>query len=409
MPAHSPNVWRTTARMASTLVALALFSACATDNPGPTGLNPSARSSNGVPFSVGLASPAWQARSVALATPLGPVPSGHAIPQVAVAQYLALQQAEAAAGDPGGRALLETDRGAVAGASAAVLSALFPTQAQSFEDLVTAQANAGPGQPHPAFTAAEAIGRAVGAAIITRMNADHFNAPNTANPPPGASWISSTNPPSPSVGGTLPGTTRWFPLEFAGQFRPGAPPAPGSTDFNTALAEIRDFSDHRTQAMIDLAALWAPRASGYWITVASEQIAQRGFTEREATHLYALLSATVADAMISCWDAKLTYWLIRPWNADPAITTTAAVGKPNHPSYPSGHSCVSASAADVLSSFFPDMAAQLASDVHDAGFSRMVSGLHYGFDVSAGQGIGHNVAAFTIAADRSGNSVLTAH
>jgi hypothetical protein len=70
---------------------------------------------------------------------------------------------------------------------------------------------------------------------------------------------------------------------------------------------------------------------------------------------------------------------------------------------------VSASAAGILSSFFPDMAAQLASNVHDAGLSRMVSGLHYDFDVAAGQGIGRNVAAFAIAADRSGNSVLTAH
>jgi len=367
-------------------------------------------SSNGVPFGVGLASPAWQTRSVALANPLGPIPSGHAIPQVAVAQYLALQQAEAATGGAGGRAQLETDRGAIAGASVVVLSALFPTQAQSFEDLVTAQANAGPGQPHPAFIAAEAIGRAVGVQVLTRMHADGFANPNTAVAPVGpAFWTSSTVPPSAVAGGTLPGTTRWFPLAFAGQFRPGAPPAFGSTDFNTALAEIRGISDTRTQAQIDLAALWAPRAAGYWVGVATDQIAQRGLSERDATHLYALLSSTIADAMISCWDAKLTYWLIRPWNADPLITTTAAVGKPNHPSYPSGHSCVSASAAGVLTSFFPDMGALLQSQVHDAGLSRMYGGIHYSFDIDAGQGIGRNVSAFTIAADATGHSVLTAH
>jgi membrane-associated phospholipid phosphatase len=419
MQVHSPNslqlfqphALRKTARIISALATLALFSACAVDKADPTGLSVgSAISTNGVPFSVGLASPAWQTRSVALANPLGPIPSGHAIPQVAVAQYLALQQAEAAIGDAGGRELLETDRGAVAGASVVVLSALFPAQAQSFEDIVTAQANAGPGQPHPAFRAAEAIGRAVGAQIITRMHADGFTNPNTAVPPVGPGyWTSSTVPPSAVAGGALPGVTRWFPLAFAGQFRPVAPPAFGSAEFNIALAEIRGLSDTRTQAQIDLAALWAPRAAGYWVGVATEQIAQRGLSERDATHLYALLTTAVADAMISCWDAKLAYWFIRPWNADPLITTTAAVGKPNHPSYPSGHSCVSASAAGVLTSFFPDMGPFLASQVHDAGLSRMYGGIHFGFDIDAGQGIGHNVAAYAIAADASGHSVLTAH
>ena len=37
---------------------------------------------------------------------------------------------------------------AVAGASVVVLSYLFPTKVQMLEDMVTAQANAGPGQPH---------------------------------------------------------------------------------------------------------------------------------------------------------------------------------------------------------------------------------------------------------------------
>ena len=38
----------------------------------------------------------------------------------------------------------------------------------------------------------------------------------------------------------------------------------------------------------------------------------------------------------------------------------------------------------------------------------MIGGIHYDFDVSAGQELGRNVAAFTIARDASGTSVLTA-
>jgi membrane-associated phospholipid phosphatase len=115
------------------------------------------------------------------------------------------------------------------------------------------------------------------------------------------------------------------------------------------------------------------------------------------------------DATIGCWDAKLFYWLIRPWKADLAITTTAAVGKPNHPSYPSGHSCVSSSGASVLSTFFPEKTAQLNAMVIQAGLSRMYGGIHYRFDIDAGQVLGRNVAAFAIAADASGNSILTPH
>jgi membrane-associated phospholipid phosphatase len=129
-------------------------------------------------------------------------------------------------------------------------------------------------------------------------------------------------------------------------------------------------------------------------------------SERQATHLYALMSATMFDAAIGCWDAKLTYWYIRPWQADPAIALFAPVGRPYHPSYPSGHSCVSSSGAEVLSTFFPDQRAQLDAMVTEAGLSRMYGGIHYRFDITAGQTLGRSVARFAIALDASGRSVL---
>jgi hypothetical protein len=63
----------------------------------------------------------------------------------------------------------------------------------------------------------------------------------------------------------------------------------------------------------------------------------------------------------------------------------------------------------VLSEFFPEKRAQLEAMVVQAGLSRMYGGIHYRFDIAAGQTLGRNVAAFAIAADASGNSVLTAH
>jgi membrane-associated phospholipid phosphatase len=403
---------RATPAVLTATVAL-LLSACTDQAPTGSGLS---ASRSGVPFASGLASPAWQATTATRvsAANFSPLAATRAYGLVGVAQYWAVQRAEAADGG-GGRDQLELDRGAVAGASAVVLTYLFPTQAQAFEDAVTAQANAGPGgdAPHPAFSRGAEIGRAAGAEIVARARTDGFNAPFTGTIPTGVGlWISNTTPPT-IAGGSLPTSVPWF-LRSANQFRPGPPPAFGSAAFLAGLAEIRQISDTRTADQTQIAAFWAlnagtPTASGFWMQVATDGINQHGLSEREATHLYALAGATMYDAVIGCWDAKQTYWLIRPWQADPAITTTAAVGKPNHPSYPSGHSCVSASGAEVISTFFPEQRAQLEAMVDEAGLSRMYGGIHYRFDIDAGHVLGHDVARWAIAADASGNSVLTPH
>ena len=401
--------------------------ACQPDaNPvGPSGSLAASR--NGVSSTEGLASPGWQgtAAHLVMQANLSPTVATRAYSLVGVAQYLAVQQAEgvthARHGDDdgddetggGGRSGPESDRGAVAGASALVLTYLFPTQAQALEDMVTTQRNAASAASHDAFVRGETIGRGVGAAVVTRARADGFTAPFAGTIPVGAGlWFSEATPPS-VAGGSLPGVRPWF-LTSASQFRSAPPPAFGSTAFLAELREIRAISDTRTQAQLDIATFWAlaagtPTTSGFWIQQATDGINQQPFSERRATHLYALLSATMFDAQIGCWDAKETYWLIRPWQADHAIAVVAAVGKPNHPSYPSGHSCLSSSAAEVLRTFFPAQRKQLNAMVIEAGLSRMYGGIHYRFDIEAGQLLGRRVAHFTIAADRSGRSVLTPH
>ena len=391
----------------------AALTGCADHASAPTGLSLAA-SRSGLPFTAGLASPAWQATEASLVAQanLSPVVAVRAYSLVGVAQYLAVQQAEGRDGG-GGREQLESDRGAVAGASAVVLTYLFPSQAQALEAMVNGQANTSPGGVHPAFARGAAAGRAVGTEIVARAQGDGFTRPFTGTIPTGSGlWISNTTPAT-IAGGQLPGVTPWF-LSSANQFRPAPPPAFGSTAFTAALAEIRQISDTRTADQVQIATFWAqnagtPTTSGFWIQRATDGITQHAFSERRATHLYALLSATMFDAQIGCWDAKETYWFIRPWQADPLITVVAAVGKPNHPSYPSGHSCLSSSAAAVLSTFFPEKRDDLAAKVTQAGLSRMYGGIHYRFDIEAGQALGRSVADFAIAADASGNSVLTPH
>ena len=124
-------------------------------------------------------------------------------------------------------------------------------------------------------------------------------------------------------------------------------------------------------------------------------------TEREAAHVLALANMAGFDATIGCFDAKFAYWFIRPSQADPAITLP--IGLPNHPSYISGHSCLTASFAAVLAHAFPADRALLDDFVTRAGLSRMYGGLHYRFDIVAGQQLGRDVAEWAIAHDVVGH------
>jgi membrane-associated phospholipid phosphatase len=198
--------------------------------------------------------------------------------------------------------------------------------------------------------------------------------------------------------------TRYF-LTSASQFRPPAPPAFNSPDFLTALHEIRMISDTRTSAQRDSALRWnygtgSFTPPGFWDSVTTAYIETHGLDERAAAHALALTTTAMMDAFIGCWDAKYTYWFIRPPQADPGITTVFPV--PNHPSYPSGHSCASAAAGTVLSYLFPDRAAEVTEWVVEAGRSRMLAGIHYSFDIEMGQTLGNDVGNLAVAIDRSG-------
>jgi len=409
----------------------ALASACDSNErlAGPGALKALVADASGVPFTEGLASPAWQelARNFITQSPLSgnSAKATRVYAYLSAAQYDAVVRAEDTIGGsesetdatpgtglgPGGRSRLEADRGAVAGASAAVLTYFDPADAQLFEDKVQEQANAGPGQPHPDFVRGEAVGRQVGAEAIARAQTDGFDLRWTGTVPVGPGlWFSSAKPPQPPANGQLPGMRPFF-LRSADQFRPAPPPAFGSPDYLAALAEVRSISDTRTAEQANTALFWARGAvtssiGGLWNTIAAGWIKESGLREREATHLFALLDAAMMDAAIGCFDAKLTYWFIRPPQADPVIKLIPAIGLPNHPSYPSAHSCFSGAAAEMLSEFFPAKADSLDAMVDQAGLARIYAGIHYRFDVDVGQQLGRQVARFVGEVDQSRGSVV---
>ena len=171
------------------------------------------------------------------------------------------------------------------------------------------------------------------------------------------------------------------------QFRPEPPPAFGSAEFQAALTEVRRYSDQRTQRELDIAKHWGDGVgtytpAGHWNRIAADLTTWYNLSEAETARVLAAMNMAMMDAGIAVWDAKYTYWLIRPSQADAAITTP--VGLPNFPSYVSGHSGFSGAGADVLAFFFPNEAVRLRAQAEEAAMSRLYGGIHYRFDSEVG-------------------------
>ena len=322
---------------------------------------------------------------------------------LSLAQYRAVVAAHDAVGIPPHA----SPEGAAAAASAVVLSALFPADAAFFESQLGLQEDAAAGSQDARreFGAGEAVGREVGAEVAELARSDNFDAVWTGSAPIGPGyWTSDVEPPRPPLLPLL-GQMRPFFMGSGDQFRPPPPPAFGSAEFLSALAEVRAFSDNRTADQRAIAEFWSMTtgslAVGFWNEEASRLIERYHLNERRAAHALALSHTAAMDAMIACHDAKYTYWLIRPYKADPAITTP--IPRPNHPSYPSNHACVSGASAYVLGAFFPAEAARLAALADEAGESRIYAGIHYRFDKDAGLAIGRQVASLALLRDVDGD------
>ena len=286
---------------------------------------------------------------------------------------------------------------AVGGASAAVLSGFFPLDVAAIEAQLDADLAAPnwPGAKHEDEPSGEAIGRAVGAAVLAAAATDNYLALSPGVPPVGPGyWVSAPAAIVRSLHGVRP-----FFLTKSDQLRPPPPPAFGSQAFLTDLAEVRAISDTRTAEQLALAQFWntstAPFTAGALNLIVDEMIRDHHRTEREAARILAYANAAAFDAQISCFEAKFAYWFIRPSQADPAITLP--IGLPNHPSYPSGHSCITSAIMTVAASAFPSERDRLEGIITAAGMSRVYGGIHYRFDVDAGQVIGRGAAALALA------------
>lgn len=255
--------------------------------------------------------------------------------------------------------------------------------------------------------AGDQIGSVVADEVLSHIADDGSDAVWTGQVPVGdCFWFSSQNPPAPPL---LPlwGEVRPWLMSSGDQFRPAPPPDCHSQEFQEALQEVRQISDNRTPEQLAIALFWADGPGtftppGHWNQIACDLALQKGVNEVRTARMLALMNMAVMDAGISVWDAKYTYWLLRPSQADPNITTP--VGLPNFPSYTSGHSGFSGAASTVLSYIFPGEAETLRAMAEEAALSRLYGGIHYRFDNDVGLQQGRAIGALAVARGQADGS-----
>lgn len=363
------------------------------------------------------ASVGWSAitQELILRNRSNPADAARLFSYVSAAQYEAVLAADA--GRQG--RMHPSARAAAAAAAARVLAYQYPNETAAIEALVAEQraAEPWPGEQNRDPAAGDAIGRAVGARFVERARTDGFADATQVPPPVGPQfWFRILSPFNPPPYKPLLGTNArpWF-LTSGAQFRAAPHPAFGSPAFLAALDEVRSIAANRTPAQDSIARLWdatVPASTvgpitpmGFWNGRARDLIVRHRLNERRAAEMLATMNMAGWDAFIGCWDSKYHYWLARPHMVDPTVQwVTWLPFVPPHPSYPSGHSCMSSAATRVLSEFFPSERQALEAEREEASESRIYGGIHYRFDVEAGDALGRQVAAWVLSQAAHGSA-----
>jgi hypothetical protein len=312
---------------------------------------------------------------------------------------------------------------AVAAAAHAILVHYLPQQAATIVDPAYAAAlSAIPnGQ---AKSDGVATGERVAAILIALRAGDGFRAPTTyiaPNPPIPGVWLPTAA--TPPVGVYLPHMTP-FSLDSADQFRPAGPPALGSDRWARDYNEVKEVgssaSTTRSAEQTLAARFWAEAPVQQAHASFRKLILDHQLDTISAARFMAMITVTYADALIACFDAKYHYAFWRPVTAiraggtdgNDATGADAAwsplIGTPNHPEYPSAHSCVTPAGGRVIERFLGtpkidftvpsltglgdrhfDDVKDLESEVTNA---RIWGGIHYRFSVDDGVEIAKRVA-----------------
>jgi hypothetical protein len=274
-----------------------------------------------------------------------------------------------------------------------------------------------------------ATGDAVARRLIELRSDDGFRAAVTytpPNPPIAGVWLPTA--PTPPVGPYLR-LMDPFSLNSADQFRPGGPPPLDSDRWADDYNEVKEIgsatSTTRTVEQTVAARFWAEPPVQQARSAFRRFVLDHRLDVVDAARFDAMWSVTYAEALIACFDAKYTYTSWRPITAIRAGDTDGndatdadplwapLLGTPNHPEYPSAHSCITPAGGGVVARFLgtrwidftvPSLTglgdrhfANVADLEHEVGNARIWGGIHFRSAVDDGVKIGQHVSNWVLA------------
>jgi membrane-associated phospholipid phosphatase len=185
------------------------------------------------------------------------------------------------------------------------------------------------------------------------------------------------------------GTWKTWVISSGREFRVAEPPNAAAT--TAELSELKSLTTKRDATAKDLITYWNVGPPSYrWHEIALSEVMHNNLPWNYAMRGFAVLHVAIYDAMVAAWDSKYAYNRKRPSEIDGSLAT--ALPNPRSPSYPAEHAVAAGAAAAVLSYLFPDRAAYFADKAEEAGRSRLFAGVQYPSDISAGLGLGRQVA-----------------
>lgn len=227
-------------------------------------------------------------------------------------------------------------------------------------------------------------------------------------------------------------TMKSMVLDSAAEFKPARPPK-YSSDTNSVfmkeVMEVYTITKNLTEEQKSIARYWDDNPfviehsghmmfgnkkitpGGHWMGIAAIAAKQSKADAVKTAETYLLTSVALYDAFISCWDEKYRSNVIRPVTVINEFIDKGWVPflqTPPFPEYTSGHSTITAAAAEVLTHLYGDnFAFQDTSDLRyigmqrhfnsfreaaaEASISRVYGGIHYRNSVDVGAAGGKKV------------------
>jgi hypothetical protein len=243
---------------------------------------------------------------------------------------------------------------AVAAAARGVLTAYFPlSQARVDAEYATSLAAIPDGT---AKTAGIQFGERSAQHLLTTRQGDGWMGPVTYDvaPEPGI-WRPTPPAMVPYLAPWL-GLMRPFTMREHDQFRPGPPPSLRSARYTHDLLEVQSLgsatSTTRTAEQTEIARFFGGNLASQLQGGYRDHVVRHGLDARAAARYFLVATLAGADAVITAWDAKLTFHNWRPVTAiqladsDGNPRTTAdptwapLIVTPPFPDYLSGHTTV---------------------------------------------------------------------